>query len=81
MGLEINIIKEILKGIFVKEGVILSEITEDEELSLLGLNSISAIELVVSLEKEFDITIEIEDLSMENYSTVSNIKKLLSKYL
>jgi acyl carrier protein len=44
-----------------------------------GLDSIKMIELIVSLEVEFDIEIEDQDLLIENFSTIEKIASLFSE--
>jgi len=52
----------------------------DDDIFKLGLvNSLFALELVVFLEKEFSITIENEDLDLNNFSSVNNIEKFIRK--
>ena len=56
------------------------DLEKDASLEKYGLDSLSAIELVVSLEKIFNINIDDEDLLMENLNTLDNLKKLIEKY-
>jgi acyl carrier protein len=57
-----------------------SEIKIDEDLRDWGLDSLKSIDVIVSLEKEFEIAIEDEDLLMENFNTVEKMIKLVNKY-
>jgi len=52
----------------------------DEHIDLfnVGLDSIKTIRLVVELETVFDITIEDDDLVIENFSTLSKITDMVS---
>lgn len=77
---EVNI-KNILGATQKIEQSKLESIKGDEDLRSLGLDSITSIELVVKLEEEFNISIEDEDLLLDNVSTINNIEKLLRKYL
>ncbi|MGO4951808.1 acyl carrier protein [Paenibacillus peoriae] len=58
----------------------LEQLTPDQDLRTLGLNSLSAVELIVELENELDITMEDDDLVLEHLSTLQGIERLLSKY-
>ncbi|WP_339200800.1 acyl carrier protein [Paenibacillus sp. FSL P2-0322] len=58
----------------------LEQLTPDQDLRTLGLNSLSAVELIVELENELDITMEDDDLVLEHLSTLQGIERLLGKY-
>lgn len=52
----------------------------DDDIFKLGLvNSLFALELVVFLENTFNISIENEDLDLNNFSAVSSIEKFIQK--
>ncbi|WP_118974716.1 acyl carrier protein [Taibaiella koreensis] len=54
--------------------------TDEEDIFKLGLvNSLFALELVVFLETTFKISIENEDLNLENFSTVNNLGAFILK--
>ncbi|MBP5973114.1 acyl carrier protein [Brasilonema sp. CT11] len=58
------------------------EFQEDEDIFSLGfVNSMFAMQLVLFLEKEFQITIENEDLEIENFSTINAMSSFLEKKL
>jgi methoxymalonate biosynthesis acyl carrier protein len=53
---------------------------DDQDIFALGfVNSLLAIQLVSFLEKEFEITIEDQDLDFENFRTVSNLAALVER--
>lgn len=56
------------------------ELNEDTDLTALGLDSMTCVEVVVNLEEEFGVTVEEEDLLVENMASINCIKKLLEKY-
>jgi len=50
------------------------ELGGDEDIFALGfVNSLLAMQLVDFLEKEFEITVEDEDLDLDNFRTVNSI--------
>lgn len=55
-------------------------IADDENLVLLGLDSMGAIKLVVRLEQMFGIEIDDDELLVENFESISRIYKLICKY-
>ncbi|MCK4258885.1 MAG: acyl carrier protein [Halanaerobiales bacterium] len=56
------------------------ELTLDQKIDELGLNSIDFIKFLVFIEQEFDIEFEDEDLELGQYSTLENvIDKVASK--
>jgi acyl carrier protein len=53
---------------------------EDEDIFALGfVNSMFAMQLVLFIEKEFQVTIENEDLDFENFKTINAIADLLER--
>lgn len=50
------------------------EFKEDEDIFLLGfVNSLFAMQLVLFLEKEFGLTVETQDLDLDNFRTIKSI--------
>lgn len=59
-----------------------SEIGDDDNFFELGfVNSLFAMQLVMFVEKEFNIEIDNEDIDMKNFSTINNIGKIIMKKL
>jgi len=56
----------------------LDNIKPDDELSVLGINSVTFIKLVIAAEMEFGITWKDEDLNYQNFSTVNKIMEYIS---
>lgn len=53
---------------------------EDEDIFALGfVNSMFAMQLVLFIEKEFQVTIENEDLDFENFKSINAIINLLER--
>lgn len=58
------------------------EFQEEEDIFSLGfVNSMFAMQLVLFLEKEFQITIENEDLEFENFRSINAMSSFLEKKL
>ena len=49
------------------------DISPQDDLSALGLNSIKSVALIVELEEAFDITFDDEELLFENFSDINRI--------
>jgi len=68
---------------FIKEEISIMQLNEiDVHEDLLGsgiVDSLGMMRLVVFLEKEFDVTIAPEDMTVENFDTVHHISEYLSK--
>ena len=73
-------IKEIIVTVLELSEDDAKQITEDTDLLEYGLDSMTCVEMVVNLEEEFGITVDEEDLLVENMSTISKIKDLVVKY-
>jgi len=56
------------------------KLQEDEDIFELGfVNSLFAMQLVLFVEKEFNITIENEDLDLDNFRTIQAIAGLIDR--
>jgi acyl carrier protein len=49
------------------------EIGDNEDLSNYGLNSISIIRLIISIEENFGFEVDEEDLTIERFNTIANM--------
>lgn len=56
------------------------DLDRDTDLMELGLDSMTCVEVVVNLEDELGITVEEEDLLVENMSTIARLEELVEKY-
>ena len=58
------------------------DLKDDEDIFALGfVNSLAALQLVNFLEKEFGITVEDEDLDLDNFRTLNSMDGLLDRKL
>ncbi len=58
------------------------ELRDDEDIFSLGfVNSLFAMKLVMFVEKTFDITIEDQDLEIDNFRTIDAISTLVGNKL
>ena len=73
-------IKEIVGTVLELEESQIDALTEDTDLLEIGLDSMTCVEIVVNLEAEFDITVEEEDLLVENMATIALLEELVKKY-
>lgn len=56
------------------------ELSNDEDIFALGfVNSLLAMQLVNFVEKEFRITIDDDDLDLDNFRTIDNIDQLIER--
>jgi acyl carrier protein len=57
-------------------------LADDENIFALGMvNSLFAMQLVLFVEKEFEVTVENEDLDIANFSTIDAIAGLVERKL
>ncbi len=58
------------------------ELRDDDDIFAMGfVNSLLALQLVNFLQKEFSITVEDEDLDLENFRTINNMDAMLERKL
>lgn len=56
------------------------ELADDEDIFALGfVNSLFAMQLVMFVEKEFQITIDNEDLELDNFRTIDALTRLVKR--
>ncbi len=68
-------IREFLSRYFPKH-----ELKEDDDIFALGfVNSLMAMQLVAFVEKEFGITVEDEDLELDNFRSICAINDLIAR--
>lgn len=56
-----------------------TEITEDDKISELGVNSIIFIKLLVKMEKEFDVKFEDEMLNYQTFDTIGDLIRMIEE--
>ena len=73
--------KDIEKKLVEEIALILSKdasaISADESLHSMGMDSLSFVELLVSIETNFDLTLMDTNLSKRDFSTVSNLARCI----
>lgn len=58
------------------------DLTSDEDIFALGfVNSLLAMQLVQFVEKEFGVTVEDDDLDLDNFRTIDAIDRLVGSKL
>lgn len=68
-------IREFLNRFFKKR-----DITDEEDIFELGfVNSLFAMQLVMFVEKEFDIALDTNDIDLSNFRTINQIASLIDK--
>ncbi|ACL75347.1 phosphopantetheine-binding protein [Ruminiclostridium cellulolyticum] len=75
-NLNIARIRELLKETMEMEGDI-DTVSPDEDLTNIGMNSVSFIQVIVAFEEEFEIQFEEEDLDIEHFRTINSILEFL----
>lgn len=71
----INVLNEVLhcEDLLIEDNL-------DANLSQFGMNSLKSIELIVHFEELFNIEFVDEDLLLNNFSSVSEIIRILNQY-
>jgi acyl carrier protein len=75
-----DIIKMLPKALNREESEF-TQITDGSDLREHGLDSISSIELIVMLEDHYNISVDDDDLLIDNFNTVEKLVKLMEKYV
>ena len=74
-------IKDVIRK-FIEKFVGGKELNDDTNIFESGMvNSLFAMQLVAFVEKEFDITVENEDIDLSNFKDINSIVKLVESKL
>lgn len=73
-------LREIVARVLELSEDVAEKLDGDADLTELGLDSMTCVEVVVNLEDEFGIEVGEEDLLVENMSTIARLKELVEKY-
>ncbi|NER80071.1 MAG: acyl carrier protein [Leptolyngbya sp. SIO1D8] len=55
------------------------EISDNDDIFSLGLDSINAMSLVLGLQEAFSITFDANDIDVDNFRTIASITELMAK--
>lgn len=56
------------------------DLKDDEDIFSLGfVNSLFAMQLVMFIEKDFNVTVDNEDLDLKNFKTINSIADLVER--
>jgi methoxymalonate biosynthesis acyl carrier protein len=65
---------------FLSEHITSYDLQDDDDFFALGLaNSLFAMQLVLFVEQEFDISIDGDDLNLDNFKTINAITDLVKR--
>ncbi len=70
----INVIEKLVEDENIKE-----RLNQEDNLAQLGMNSVSFIKLVVSLEEEFSFEFDDEDLDYKKFTTLTSLCNYVNK--
>lgn len=73
-------IKEIIQEVLCLDQAGVDSIQNDQALFDYGLDSLKAIEMIVLIEEKFDVSVDDEDLLIDNMESVEKISELIKKY-
>lgn len=74
-------IEKIILNILKIEPERIREISGDETLNRIGVDSVNFIEIVIGLEDEFNITFEDDELLLQNLNTINKLKNIITQKL
>ena len=60
-------------------GVSSEELSDHSDIFSLGLDSINALSLIMNLQEAFEIQFEANEISLDNFQTLSSIVYLIEK--
>jgi acyl carrier protein len=65
---------------FILSSIRIRDFRDDDDIFALGfVNSMFAIQLVLFIEKQFQLKIEDEDLEIENFKSIDAISRLIER--
>ena len=72
-------VRELIKSTLLLESEEVAKIGNEDDLELIGLNSVIMLQFIVKMEQEFDIEIDKEEIIPENFGTVNKVVQYLEK--
>ena len=72
-------VRELIKSTLLLESEEVAKIGNEDDLELIGLNSVIMLQFIVKMEQEFDIEIDEEEIIPENLGTVNKVVQYLEK--
>ena len=66
-------VRELIKSTLLLESEEVAKIGNEDDLELIGLNSVIMLQFIVKMEQEFDIEIDEEEIIPENFGTVNKV--------
>ena len=72
----ISLVKSILQ-----QNAITAEVDNETPLVDLGLNSVDLVNLMLSVESAFDLTIPQAEINLENFRSIASLKQLIAAQL
>ena len=72
-------VRELIKSTLLLESEEVAKIGNEDDLELIGLNSVIMLQFIVKMEQEFDIEIDEEEIIPENFGTVNKVVQYLVK--
>lgn len=70
-------IRELIQKVASEITVDLATVDDDDNLENIGFNSIDFINMVLEIEKQFQIFVKDEDLLIENFGTIAKINSYI----
>ena len=68
-----NVVSELLPNVDTQQ------ISDDQDIFYLGLNSINAMTLIFNLQEAFGITFNDAEISLDNFRTIGDIVNLIGQ--
>lgn len=59
----------------------LEDIRDDDELFIVGIDSINLVTLILEIENKYGIEFDVEEIDMEKFKTINDIAKIVSMQL
>jgi acyl carrier protein len=81
MTVAVDTIRESVARLFAEELHVEVPASNTDLLATARLDSLGVVELIVQLEKQFELRIELEDLELENFRSIDSIAALVSARL
>jgi acyl carrier protein len=75
-----NRVIALVRSILV-ENAIIAEVDADSRLVDVGLNSVDMVNLMLSVEAEFDFTIPQAEITPENFQSVGTLEQMIKAHL
>lgn len=72
-------IAEIVMAVLQIESERMNQVSEESPLNVLGMDSLNCVDIVLTIEEEFDVVFNDEELLLDNLNSIEKLTRLVDE--